>query len=482
MATKLKRRISKLALSGLLFLSLQGIFIVNPPVLDSANLTAVKDTLSTSRLSYYGTLAAGNSVDSTIVQIKTSGPPSTSSANLFTGDSVWIGDGATGTNYTVDDVLDTDEFQITAGLGSGDSDENDLVIATRSATHNLAFTTASAISNGAIRILIPSGTDNNTDGIPNHDGFDFNGMTASDITAPTGGGVTSWDTTDAPTATASGGANCDAGNHCFEARYNGTNSVSTALTFTIGDTNKLANPAKSGTTEGSADTYTVTVQHLGSMTDGYPVVDSTTIKIAVVESVRVTATVEPTINFTIAGVASGLDRCGGTATTDVTTTATTVPLGALSIDAFTDAAQNLKVSTNADGGYVVTSLENDQLGKDGGTSPYIPDTPGDGSLATHLVWDKWDSTSTNGFGYSLMNNDAFDVTFTYATSSGGCNGNFCTKQFADNTNSEAANQIFYSNTVAENEDVDICYRAVISAIQEAGDYENNITYTATATF
>lgn len=470
----MQRFLAKLAIASLLAFSLQGLFIINPPELDSANLTSVKDTLSTSRLSYYGTLAAGNTAGSTLVQVKTSGAPSTSTANLFTGDTVWIGDGATGSTYTVDDIYDTDQFTITAGLGSGDADENDLVIATRSATHTLSFTTATAIPNGAIRVLIPSGSTSVNDGLPNVDGFDYNSITSSDLTAPSGGGVTSWES---PTATVSGGTGCSSGNHCFETRYNGTNNVNAALTFVVGGTNKLINPAKSGSTAGVADSYTVTVQHLNS---SYNVIDSTTVSIAVVESVRITATVDPTINFTIAGVASGQTKCG--VSTDVTSTATSVPLGTLAISSFTDAAQNLEVSTNADGGYSVTAIENDQLGKDGATTPNIPDTPGDNTLASHTVSDEWSTTSTKGFGYSIDNNDAAATTFLYSTATGNCTGTFCARQFADNANSEAAQELFSSTTVADSEDIDLCYRAIISTTQEAGDYENNITYTATATF
>src|SRR3990167_7453612 len=158
-----------------------------PTELDSANLTAAADTLSTSRLSYYSQLSGAHTVGATLLTVKTSGVPSITTANLFAGDTVMIGDGETATSYTVDDIFDTDEFQITSGLGSGDVEDGDVIIATRSATHTVTFTTATAIPNGAIRVLIPSGTNANNDGIPNHDGFDY-GVTAPSLTAPTSGG------------------------------------------------------------------------------------------------------------------------------------------------------------------------------------------------------------------------------------------------------------------------------------------------------
>jgi hypothetical protein len=465
----------KIAVISLLLLSFQAYFLAIPPELDSANLTSVKDTLSTSRLSYYNSLNGAHTAGTSIIKVNTSGMPSVSTANLFTGDTVLIGDDATATEYTVDDIIDTDEFQITAALGSGDNDDDDIVIATRSATHSLSFTTATAIPNGAIRILIPSGANGVNDGIPNHDGFDFNGISANELTAPTDGGVTSWES---PTATVSGGTLCTAGDHCFEARYNGTNTATTALTFTIGDggATDLINPAAGAShTAGTADSYTVTIQHLGSRTDDYPVIDQTTVSIAVIESVRVTATVDPTITFTIAGVSSSTSTCG--ITTDVTTTATAVPFGTMALNTFKTLAQTLTVSTNGVGGYAVTAIENDQLGKDGATSPFIADTPCDSGPCTESSEEDWNTATNNGFGYSLDNDDAAAISFEYNDT-----GTFDARQFAATAETEAAQSIFSSTTVANAENANVCYRLSIGATQAAGDYENNITYTATATF
>lgn len=478
----MKKFMAKLALASILALSTQSFFLINPQELDSANLTAAADTLSTSRLSFYGSLGVGHTAGVSFIRISTSGMPSTSTANLFTGDTVLIGLGigttAPAATYTVDDIYDTDEFTITSGLASGDNDSGDLVIATRSATHTVTFTPATSIGNGAFRILIPSGANNNNDGIPNHDGFDY-GVTAPSLTAPTGGGVTSWETA---TATASAGTGCTSGNHCFEARYNGTNTASGTFTFTIGGANKLLNPAPAtGHTVGSADTYTVTIQHLADRLSNYAVIDSTTVKVAVIESVRVTATVDPTITFTLAAVGVGTTSCNVPAT--ITTTATAVPFGTMALNTFKNLAQKLTVSTNAVGGYAVTTLENDQLGKDGGTATFIADATGDGAM-THETQDDWHTATQNGFGYSLQNVDAAAIVFQYSDTSGGScvTGTFCAKQFAATADTETAQSLFSSTTVANAEDVYACYRLTVGATQAAGDYENNITYTATATF
>lgn len=457
-----------------------------PHSLNSANLTSVADTLSTSRLSYYNKLAVLHTTGVTSIQVATSGMPSKSTANLFTGDSVLIGDGATATTYTVDDIIDTDEFQITAGLGANDAAANELVIATRSAKHTVTFTPATKINGGGFRILIPSGANGVNDGIPNHDGFDFNGIGAAQLTAPTGGGVDSWT---AATATAAGATGCAAGYHCFETQYKGVNNNSGTFTFVIGNdgANDLINPAKSGSTEGSADGYTVVVQHLDSPENLFRVVDSTNIKIAVVESVRVSATVDPTITFTVAAVTTGDTACG--ANPDVTSTATTVPFGTMALNTFKNLAQKLTLSTNAAGGAVVTAAENDHLGKNGETTPFIPDASGDGAgTMTEAVTEDWETATNNGFGFSLddAGDGAADVTeaLAYNVASGNCaNGVYCAREFANLAHADSATQIFNTgSTVVDAGDLYVCYRLSVGSTQAAGDYENNITYTATATF
>jgi len=483
----MKKFMAKLALASILALSTQSFFLINPKELDSANLTSVADTLSTSRLSFYGSLGVGHTAGVSFIRISTSGMPSTSTANLFTGDSVLIGDGATagnpaGTPYTVDDIYDTDEFTLTAGLDATDKDAGDLVIATRSATHTVTFTPATSIANGAFRILIPSGTNNNNDGIPNHDGFDMAAAVGVGTTAPSGGGVTSWETA---TATASAGTGCSAGNHCFEARYNGINNASGTFTFYI---HGLINPAPAtGHAEGSADTYTVTIQHLADRLSNYAVIDSTTVKIAVVESVRVTATVDPTITFTIAAVGVGTTACGLPAT--ITTTATAVPFGTMALNTFKNLAQKLTLSTNAVGGGAVTNTENDHLGKDGGTVTFIADAGGDSpSTMDHNVTEDWTTATNNGFGFSLddAGDGANDVTeaFTYNVVSGNCSaGSYCARNFANLAHTDTATEIFNSGGLkVDAGDLYVCYRLTVGSTQEAGDYENNITYTATATF
>lgn len=480
----LKKLLAKLCISLVLFSCLQGLFLIRPKPTDSANLTAVSDLLSTSRLSYFarqsGTLAGGS-----IIKINTSGnAPDTSTSNLFSSDTILVGNGSTATSYTVDDILDTDEIQLTAAIDSDDDDDGDVVIATRSATHTIEFTTATAVSNGAFRIKIKADTTwTNNDGIPDPAGFDF-GTTAPTVTCPAD--VSGYDFVTG-TATASGGTNCSAGYHCFECRYSGSGGVGTEFQSSGNRIviDSLINPAPASShTAGSADTYTVIVQHLSGpdSSSPYTVVDSTTIKVAVVESVRVTATVDPAITFTIAAVASGQTRCG--TTTDAASTATSVPFGSLTLGDFNDVAQQLSCTTNALNGYAVTVIEDDQLSIGGDHSTELADTDCDNENCNYDTPGEWSSENdASGFGYSIQNIDATTVPFQYSTATGNCTGTFCAQAFPSNADGHSAFQIMSnSSTPSTTEDIYVCYRLVASTTQPAGDYENQITYVATATF
>ncbi len=456
------------------------ITLVNPTSLNGANLTSVKDTLQSSRLSVNARVdATGTTVGSSNVKLKTvaSAPANTiSTGNLRAQDSVVIGTGT----YTIVDIIDSDEFTVTPVLASGDADDNDPIYLKMRPRHAIQFTTASAVANGYFQILLPADATTPNDGNPDDQGYDFN--TTVDVTAPSDVGST-FDFV-AGVATASGATGCTspANYHCFEFHYSGAGAVGQAFTLYIGNTNGSNTPIAPATgtahTEGTADTYPILVRQFAEGTDPNSAtpIDATSARVAHIEAVRVTATVDPTISFSIAGISSGATRCG--VSTDATTTATSVPFGGMALNTFKTLAQDLTVSTNASGGYVVTSSENDQLGLGGATTPFIPDTTCDGGTCTESSAVEWATATNNGFGYSLENVDAASIAFEYDTSG----DTFRSKQFADITGAETPQTIFSSTTVANAENAYVCYRLSVGATQAAGDYENQITYTATGTF
>lgn len=458
--------------------------MIFPHRMESANLTVVKDTLQSSRISINARVdSTGTFVGSSNVVLKTSGsaPANTiSTANLRIGDSLTIGTGT----YSVVGILNASEFSVSPVLAAGDADDNDPIYLKSKPQHVVTFTTASAVADGYFRILLPADATTPNDGNPDDQGFDFGGGTVT----VTGTDTTGYDFVTG-VATASGGTGCTspANYHCFEVHYSGAGGVGTAINITIGNTNGSNTPIApapgASHTEATGDTYTYFVKNY-DVTD--TVIDSSSGKMAVIESVRVTATVDPTITFSIAGVASGANPCGTGATnqTDVDTTTGTnaplaVPFGTLSLNTFKDAAHLLTVSTNATNGYTVTAQENDQLGKDGGTTPFIPDGDGDNGTGSETVTDTWDTATGNpGFGYTLKSVSGSTVPFT---STG---ANFNMRRFPSVADPDAplVATVMSSTSVANSHTANVCYRISVDATQAAGDYENQITYTATASF
>ena len=476
--------------------------------LQSASLSAVSVTSSNPRPSFRGAIAAG-SVGSTVVINTVPGSyPSTTSAQLVEGDALRIGSGGALGPYTVASTSSESTFFITTALAGTDDDVGDVVVSTSSATLTARFTTVSAIPNGRFRILVPAVTSTTaaSDGIPDGGYFDFGAAspgTPASVTCPTNATTTynfTGGSAASPSAT-SGITINGVSYHSFECAYSGTGATGTAFNGTTNDAiviSNLINPApKTGHTTGVADTYNVIIQQLDS---GLNIQDITTVQVAVIEAVRVTASVPPQITFRILGLPAGTTACG--LSTNVTTTASSVPLGEVSISSFTNAAQALSVSTNATGGYVVTTIENDQLARNGDGATYctgqgtgnancIPDSTGDDAAMSPTNPDDWVNASlaaSKGFGYSLEVPNVMPGTFTpafeYDVNSGSCTGAaYCAKQFPSAASEgEVAQTIFEDSTVADNDNLYVCYKIVVSATQAAGNYENFVTYNATATF
>lgn len=460
----------------------------------SANLTEVSVTSTNVRPSFRGALAAGNiaGTSKAIINTTANAYASSSSAQLVEGDVVRIGSAGTLRAYTVASTSSLSTFSLTAALLTGDSDAGDDVIATSSSTLNVRFKTVSAVNDGKFRILVPGiGAGAAIDGIPDGGGFDFGTTGGATVTCPA----------DFANYTFAAGANTandvtldGTVYHSYTCAYTGTGAVATAFNGTTHDVISIAgliNPAPaSNHTSGAADAYSVIIQHLDSSDN---VVDFTTARIAIVEAVRVTAYVSPQITFKIFGLPAATSACG--ATTDVATTPVSVPFGELTIGGFKNAAQAMTVSTNAPGGYAVTAIENDQLGRNGaactadphigGAGPNVPnneciqDTLGDAGAATNAVSDEWVNSAKVGFGYALSDpNGTTTEAFAYNETP----RVFSARQFADAENGDAPVTIFNDTTVTSNDNLYVCYRIIPDATTAAGNYENYITYTATATF
>lgn len=259
--------------------------------------------------------------------------------------------------------------------------------------------------------------------------------------------------------------------------------MGTAISLTIGDgTLSLIAPApKSGHSIGIADSYPVIVQQFINGTNPNSGTPAFIKKgaVALIEPVRITLTVEPLISFQIVGVAAGANACG--VTTNVSTQLgiegpLSVPFGSLPINSFVNAAHTMVVSTNAVNGYVVTVQQNRQMGLNGGVAPVIPNTTCDSGTCSFTTNSNWTTASGHpGLGYSLQSVNGASVPFT-------AGANFSSKAFPSSLSGQPAQIVMYGGSVADAQSANLCYRISVDANQAAGAYENQITYTATASF
>lgn len=466
-------------------------FIIAPKLkkINSSPVTELKDSLSTAQLSYFARLASGNVAEDSIVSIDVAGTaPSDTTANLFVGDTLSIGNTNGGSDlYIINDIGNTASLSLTSGIGASNVHTGASLIVTRSAVHTISFKPQSSVTGGDWQILIKAsdyGGEDPADGIPDQGGFDLGTLNAGGVTCPWSG-TASVGTTVVLTSGINVGSTGPY--HLITCDLAGTNPIDVTGTITIGTGNTmLINPAPAlshtiGQADSSADTYTVIIRHTDS--DGSTIIDGDTTlgKIAVVESVRVTAVVDPTITFYIDNVGTSepaMSRCGTTLSSQADqTTASSVAFGPLNLSAFNTLAQRFSSTTNAQNGYVIQVYESNQL-TNVNTGTTIPDTNcDDGSACTITTQDEWDTDvgdSKSEFGYSLEAINSAPVSFAHS-------GTFEAKPFGSGS-SNAQTIMTRSVTPSGIDRAYICYRVTANNFQEAGTYQNSISFVATATF
>jgi hypothetical protein len=450
---------------------------------ESASLGGASVTLSNSRPSFKGVLDTGNTAESTVPVIKTDltanrAHPSGSAYQFMRDDVVTIGSGGDAVTYDVTDIVSQSQFTIDGALTVNNSAEDTIVYNVQGSTLVVKFTTVNAVANGSFRVFLPAAGSNANDGIPDGGTFDFGAGTPT-VTCANSGGTYAF----TPSSVHSANSPSLAGHHEYICSYTGAGGVGNEITITI---NFVINPAPriestSAHVSGEADAYNVIMQHKDN--SGFTL-DSTTVQVGVIEAVRVTASVAPQLTFTIQGINAIETKCG--VATSVQTFADRVPIGELFIPEFINAAQKMLVSTNAVEGYTVTLVANSQLGRNGDQcvggdstdlNKCIPHA-GVGSM-TSTVQQTWTNTNNKGFAYSLQDNTGGLAEFTWGTTPG---THFSARHFSDAADAGNPVVIFDSLGVADNNDVDICYRAVINPIQAAGNYEATLRFTATAKF
>jgi hypothetical protein len=248
---------------------------------------------------------------------------------------------------------------------------------------------------------------------------------------------------------------------------NGTTTIEIGTHATFGATGnaQLTNPA--------VGSYEINITAGAS--------DAGATRVAIIEPVTVTAAVDTSFTFSVAGLAGG----GSVNSEPITgtTTATSVPFGVLQANTASTAAQQLSVSTNASYGFVVTVQVDQQLlsatgadidGFDNGSYATTPVAwnPPSALIANENTWGHWGLTTEDAtLGPTLT--DPFDV--------GGTGQLFVSA-------STTPVEVFRHNgpsdgTTANIGRTEVGYKIEVSSLQEAGDdYTATLTYVATPVF
>jgi hypothetical protein len=209
--------------------------------------------------------------------------------------------------------------------------------------------------------------------------------------------------------------------------------------------------------------------------------DSGTTRVAIVSPVIVTASVDTSLTFTVAGLAAT-----GTVNQEPitgSTTATAIPFGLLESGSATTSAQQLSVSTNASYGYAVTVAVDQQLLSSTGADidgfiegaytntpvPWQAPTP---SISDEDTWGHWGLTTEDA---SLTSG----LTDLFAASTTG--------QLFVSASSTPVEVMRHNGpadgTTASIGRTRVGYKVEITDLQEAGDdYTATLTYVATPVF
>lgn len=344
----------------------------------------------------------------------------------------------------------------------------DMLVVPIVARHTISFTTVSAVpSGGHILISFPPGSANTAS--PSATTFNWNYLTDSNVSVS--GGTCSSISVSTP-----GTVDCT---------LNGVVAGGTTVSATIGSNSPvLVNPTKSASA-GTSDGWKITVE----TTDASDIIlDSASTKIATIESVQVTGTIEPTLTFTINGVNSGVDISGisascGSITTNsgIASTATDINLGILSNGYISRSAQQLTVSTNSATGYVITATSSGRF-INPASGVFLPDANGgNGLTANDTPAPAVIAAGTPAFGIHACGTRSSINTDQWIN-----NGTLTTAKFSNpwntGTNAYYATLASYSAGAVTSDITAVLYAATISGTTPAGLYATDLTYVATATF
>jgi len=281
--------------------------------------------------------------------------------------------------------------------------------------------------------------------------------TASGATKPTG-----MTTTSATKASVTGGGLTDI-SWTLSAVTDGTlkythatTQATTATAITITTAN-ITNPSSAGVIYAQVKTYTSNDCATG-------LTDSAVIAFSIISGQALSVTVDPSLSFSIANLASGVTiGNGATTTVDISAaTASTIPLGNVNSTTNPIVGQSLTVTTNATNGYTVYASYSGTLSD--GASHTIADHTG-----TNGAPSAFPAAGTSAFGYQ-----------SGSSTLSGSGTRFSTNKWAK---FEAwGYEVARATTKVSSDATNIGYQVGVSGTQEAGLYTTTIILTATPSY
>ena len=238
-------------------------------------------------------------------------------------------------------------------------------------------------------------------------------------------------------------------------------TATTWVRVTVGDTNKVSNPSGSVCGAGNNSNICTIV---ASTTDGggSPTYDSLNLRVAIVSGVTITANLDTSLSFAIAG---GICDSGSV-------TATSVDFGTVIPSTAEACTQTLTVTTNAAGGYTTTTIANAQLTSGTDNIDWFT-----GTNDTPAAWSSpaggTPNVNTGFLGYHTNdgvlgtgNTTRFSAADTYA-----------------GWDTTTAYEIAYSDGPVTSEAITMTYKIEANALQPTGNYSGTtITYVSTPIF
>lgn len=317
--------------------------------------------------------------------------------------------------------------------------------------HTITFTAPSGVGTGqTVVVTFPAG-------------FDLTGVTAADVDLEIDGSDV--DTTGTVWSVAIGASDIT-----FTSVTGTIGGASTTVikVGTVADAgvNQINNPASP---LGGNESFEIDIS-AGTSDSGHT-------RVVILDTVLITATVDTVFNFTVTGIDTGFDVNG--ATTNASSSSTTIPFGTLSAYTPVILAQDLQVESNAINGFVVTAQTDGPLESTVGadidyfednvisTTPAAWSSPLTGlDIDDENTWGHWgitseDATTTRGVEFGSNQWVGVDTTPVIVFSHDGP---------ADDVTPGIG-----STTVG--------FQVEISPLQEAADdYSTVLTYIATPTF